>query len=161
DILPGGSRARQYAFRLPDGDAGVGQLQVEITADSTNAIFEFNGTGTAETNNTATTTVDATLAPYPDLVAEILPFRPASPRSGQPLTIDYDLTNAGDGPVSQSFHYSVQVVHVATGQSLYSRVEQYDAASAGAIGAGQARHKSATFTLPDGALGTGDLRVTV
>ena len=48
NIAAGGSTARSYGFRLPDGNPGVGNLQVTVTADSQNGLFEYNADGTAE-----------------------------------------------------------------------------------------------------------------
>ena len=67
-IPPGASRARQYAFTLPDGTSGVGQIEFQVTVDSSNAVFENNAAGTAETNNTSSIVQTSTLAPYADLV---------------------------------------------------------------------------------------------
>ena len=66
-IAAGGSAARSFALKLPDGTAGVGTLQVTVTVDSKNNVVEYNAAGTAETNNTATTSVVSTLANYADL----------------------------------------------------------------------------------------------
>ena len=160
-LTAGGTANRQLAFNLPNGPSGSGTFNVQITTDNYNQIFEHNAGGTAETNNVTTSSFLSTLNSYPDLTVTGLAVTPRLSRAGQSLTINYALTNAGDGPVAQAFHYSVQVTHVATGQSLYSRVEQYDAAALGAIPPAASKPRSATFTLPDGALGAGDLQVTV
>ena len=160
-LVPGGTVARQFQFALPGGPAGAGTFNVQITADNYNHVFEHNAAGTAESNNVTTGSFTSTLNSYPDLTVANLALTPAAPSAGQPVTIEYALANGGDGAVSQSFHYSVQVTHVPTGQSLYSRVEQYSVGTSGPIAAGGSVPRSATFTLPDGALGAGELRVTV
>ena len=67
-LAVGASAGRQYAFRLPDGSAGVGTLKVTVTTDAGGAVFESNAANTGETNNVATAQVDTKLADYPDLV---------------------------------------------------------------------------------------------
>src|SRR5207249_1848235 len=41
-IGPGDSRLRQYSFQIPEGDAGVGQIQFSLATDANNAFFEYN-----------------------------------------------------------------------------------------------------------------------
>src|SRR5262249_34876899 len=57
-VGPGDSRTRQYSFRLPDGSAGAGALEVMVTADSfqgdAGQIREVNVAGDAEQNNSRT-----------------------------------------------------------------------------------------------------------
>ena len=78
DIAPGQSRSRQYAFTLPDGSRGAGPIMITVTVDSGNKVFEFNASGDAETNNTASVTQTATIAPYPDLQVASLRIDPAT-----------------------------------------------------------------------------------
>jgi hypothetical protein len=52
-ITAGASLPQAQTIRIPDGSASVGDLQITITADSADAIFEYNGTGNAEANNSA------------------------------------------------------------------------------------------------------------
>src|SRR5262249_30877165 len=66
------SRQRQLSYQIPEGNAGVGQISFTITTDATNAVFELNLTNSAETNNSASTTVAVSLAPYPDLAVTIV-----------------------------------------------------------------------------------------
>jgi subtilase family serine protease len=86
---------RSYSFTLPNGTAGVGQLQVSVTTDIYNNIFEYNAAGTAETNNTTTTTASSTLAPYPDLaVSNVSTSALAGP--GQTVPVTWTVTNSGN-----------------------------------------------------------------
>jgi len=62
-IAPSATRQRQLTVRLPDGTQSVGVLQVTVTADAQNDIPENN-----EANNSHSTNVTTTLAPYPDLL---------------------------------------------------------------------------------------------
>src|SRR5262249_9229882 len=68
-IPAGGSKARQYSFPLPDGDAGAGHISVTVKTDTSNNVVEYNTAGDAETNNTAAVAIDSTVAAYPDLQA--------------------------------------------------------------------------------------------
>ena len=56
-IAAGGTRTRTHNFTLPDGPPGVGVLRITVATDSNGDLFEYNGAGTAETNNTAAITV--------------------------------------------------------------------------------------------------------
>ncbi len=67
------SATRQFTFNLPPGLSGVGNLQITVTTDSSNQIFEYNygtipgGHTVAEENNSTSIDAESTLAPYPDL----------------------------------------------------------------------------------------------
>ncbi len=61
EIAAGDVRARAFTLTLPNGAAGIGDLQITITADSGNALFEHNAAGTAESNNSGTITVHSTV----------------------------------------------------------------------------------------------------
>ncbi|MGB7160454.1 MAG: fibronectin type III domain-containing protein [Tepidisphaeraceae bacterium] len=58
-IAPGTSKARSFAFNLPDGLAGTGQFHILVTADHGNAIDERPA---GEANNDGQTTLSAILA---------------------------------------------------------------------------------------------------
>ncbi|MGA2233021.1 MAG: putative Ig domain-containing protein, partial [Tepidisphaeraceae bacterium] len=61
NIAAGNSAAQSYSFVLPGGIAAVGNLQVIVTVDSNNAVFEYNTSGTGYSNNSASLAV--TVAP--------------------------------------------------------------------------------------------------
>ena len=67
-IPSGGSRAREYAFDLPDGARSVGRLEITVTADAFNHLAEHNASGTGEANNGAQVqvTVARPALPRPD-----------------------------------------------------------------------------------------------
>src|SRR5258708_24681982 len=73
-IAPGATRQRQLTVRLPDGTESVGVLQVTVTTDAQNDISETN-----EANNSTSTNVTTTLAPYPDLLVASLGAVPPTP----------------------------------------------------------------------------------
>ncbi|MEI9924491.1 MAG: hypothetical protein WDN50_14005 [Bradyrhizobium sp.] len=64
NIAGGTSRQRQFSFQLPDGTAGVGQIQVTATVNYQRSVVESDASGA---NNTASVTQTSALAPYPDL----------------------------------------------------------------------------------------------
>ena len=58
-----------FAFRLPDGAAGVGNFRVTVTTDSNQAIPEYDSSGnTAYGNNSASIGTTSGLGSYADLV---------------------------------------------------------------------------------------------
>ena len=67
-IAAGGSQQQTYSLTLPQGNPGAGNLTVTVTTDAEHQIFEYNSSGTGETNNTSSVTVTSALASYPDLV---------------------------------------------------------------------------------------------
>ena len=77
-IPAGESRPRQFTFTLPDGLAGVGQIEFDVTTDENNAIVEYNTVGTAESNNTAQVTRTSILGDAPDLQVENITLDPAT-----------------------------------------------------------------------------------
>ena len=157
-ISAGGSTARSYSFSLPNGTAGVGQLQVTVTTDAGDSIFEYNSSGTAYTNNTASLAVASTLAPYPDLQVTGLAVTPGSPQSGQQVTINWNDANTGNGTASGSWYDQIQAVNTTTGQTLVSTNQTYGSNS---ISAGSSMARSYSFSLPNGSAGVGQLQVTV
>jgi hypothetical protein len=108
-ITNGQSRERQYAFRLPDGTNGVGDLTFTVIADTYNQLAEFNFSGTAESNNTASLSRTSTLAAYPDLAVHRFDVSPASFESGRQLTANwprlrrYPLTAPSALPADRAF----------------------------------------------------------
>ena len=120
-IQPGGQAARSYSFTLPDGATGVGNLRVVVTVNSNSAETEYNTGGTAQANNTsAPLTFASTLANYADLIVKpnTLSVQPASPQSGNQLTVNWNDQNVGDGAVSAAFYDYVLVQRVNPDNSL-------------------------------------------
>src|SRR6266850_4441297 len=160
-VAAGGSAPRQYSFTLPDGNAGVGDLVITITADSSNAVSEKNAAGTGETNNTATTTATAVIANYPDLSVQNLSIAPASPVSGNTLTITWNDANSGNRAANASWYDLVQVVNTTTGETLLSTTLYHNAVTEGGVAAGGSLARSYSYTLPNASRGAGELRVNV
>ena len=159
-IAAGGQRAQQVQFKLPDGDAGAGSLEVTVTADYYSQVFERNGGGTAaaEANNTTTATTTSALADYADLVVDSLAIGPISPQSGDTLSITWKDRNDGTAAAG-TFYDRVQVINQTTGETLADTALLHDGGSPIAGGASQDRQFS--LKLPDGVRGVGNLLVRV
>jgi hypothetical protein len=163
NLAPGATAAQQFQFNLPDGDAGVGNIVISVTVDANNDQAEGNADGTAETNNTTTLTIAATLADYPDLVVpqSSVTLTPAQPSAGSPLTITWADQNAGAGDVTRSFIDHVTVVNTTTGHTLLDVNVPYDVTALGALKAGATSGpRQTSFTLPNTADGLGALTIT-
>src|SRR5271157_2598176 len=98
NLTPGAAAAQQYAFSLPDGDPGVGQIQFTVTAD----YYENVSTPAGESNNTATLTETSTLAPYPDLVTSDV-TAPATADPGEQTSVSWTDTNQGNAGVTNGW----------------------------------------------------------
>ena len=121
-IQPGQQRARQYAFTLPNGAAGAGQLQITVTTNATNSISEANSSGTARTNNSGSVAVNSTLAPAPDLQVANLALQPAAGlQSGTNLvTVSWSDSNTGNAAVGGSFYDTITITNLTTNTTLTS-----------------------------------------
>ena len=157
----GQSFAQQYTFQLPDGPAGVGQMQFTVQTDSSNNIPEYNDSGTGENNNTSSITVASSLAPYPDLQVTGLSMAPSSLQSGDSVTVTWNDANTGNAPVTGSFYDDVTVVNTTTDETIASGLVYYDEASQGPIAANGSAAEQYGFVLPNGTPGVGQIEVTV
>ena len=102
-IASGQSVGQQFSFALPDGAAGAGTLQIMVTADIYDNVFEYNANGTAKSNNTNSNTVVSTLAPYPDLTVTNV-VAPASANAGQTISVSWTETNQGGAPATNTWY---------------------------------------------------------
>ncbi len=156
-IAAGAAQVRSVNFTLPNGSAGVGNLQITVIADVYNNQYEFNAGGTAENNNRATANVASVLAAYPDLQITGLTVTNAAIQSGGVVGLTWLDSNAGAGAVSNAFSDRVIVVNVTNNQTLVNTLLPY---SDGVAGGGSVARQFA-FTLPDGPAGAGELLITV
>lgn len=93
-IAPGATRTRSRTFKLPDGSAGSGDLEITVSADDGNRVFEFSVDHDAEANNTATIHRTSNLAKSPDL--EVLSISaPTTGVAGQSISLAWTLRNNG------------------------------------------------------------------
>src|SRR5262249_53541292 len=94
-IAAGAARERSYAFTLPDGAAGVGEVEITLRTDADTQLFEHNAGGTAETNNTATITRTSTLAAYPNLAVSGVTAPALVVGDPATVTVGWTVTNVG------------------------------------------------------------------
>jgi len=162
NLAAGASAAQQFAFRLPDGNPGVGSLQVSVTTDEYNTIVEANSSGTGETNNTTTLTETSTLAPYADLVVQSgsLSVSPSSLQSGAQVQVLWSDQNIGAAAVSAGFSDSVLAQRVNADNSL-TTIASGTVVGNVTLAAGASSPESFSFTLPNGSAGTGTILITV
>ncbi len=103
-IAVGGSVARAFNYTLPLGSAGAGQIQVTVTTNDYNQVFEYNtagpgGTSTATSNNTPPpVSVTAALAPYADLAASNVNAPTRIVGDPAQITVGWTVTNQGTSP---------------------------------------------------------------
>ncbi len=124
-IDAGASLPREYVVTLPDGAAGVGQIQVIVETDSGNQIFEYNASGTGESNNTSTLSVSSVLASYPDLAVSDV-AAPASVVPGQQMQITWTVSNVGDATASAPWDEQVLLATDAAGAGATLLDDQTD-----------------------------------
>ena len=157
DALPPGASEQQTAsFALPDGLAGTGVFTVRIIANSSASVGDFDPTNDAVSFNFI-----SALAPYPDLSPTINNITPASPLSGQAITINWSDSNIGTADVSHSFVDHIVVINTTTGQTLLDTTSRYDTSVSGNIAANASVSRSIAFMLPTGSPGAGNLSVTI
>jgi hypothetical protein len=155
-LAVGGTVAHSQSYTA----STAGRYQVSVSTDSAGQIFEYNANGhaDAEGNNTASTTLDATL----DLKVGSLGVTPTSGvLSGGAVAINWNDVNAGNRDSGASFYDYITVVNSTLNKTLATIPVYYDASANGAIGAGASKSRSYTYTLPDGDDGTGHIVVTV
>ena len=147
---------------MPFGAAGVGNFCITVTTDSGQSVQEFNSSGyPSYGNNTASINVASTLASYADLtVANLAVQQPANLQSGSPVTVGWDDQNIGDGAVSAAFSDYVLVQRVNSDNSLTNVASGYLSGNS-TLAPGDSGHQTFGFTLPDGAAGAGNFRITV
>ena len=154
-VAPGSSAAQQYPFRLPDGDPGVGQIEVTVVANADGSLIGYRATA----GGTASITESSTIAPYPDLQVQDLSVSPASIMSGGTIRVNWDDADTGNAPVDQPFIDDLTIVNKTTGATLLNTTVAYGPSTAGVspIAAGGSCPQADSFTLPQGNAGVGDL----
>ena len=158
--MSGASLPRSTTLKLPDGPSAVGTLTVEVTTDSGNAVAERGNAGNAESNNRATTTVTGTLAPYPDLrISALQATPPTAWTPGNPVTLSWTLTNAGNGPAAAPWSTRLRVINRTTGVTVVDT----EAPPVATLAAGGSVPQSIPFNVPaaPNAYGRFELSVTV
>lgn len=164
ELAPGQSHARSHTFDLPDGDVGVGNLQITVTTDALSHIGERNvhEPEDAETNNSATSDAFAvSLAPYPDLVVTQVSLTPADSQvtdlqSGILATVKWTDSNLGTAPAGSYYDY-VRVERVDAEGNVLEVVSSRVVAVNGPLEVTGVDHPALeqqySFNLPDGPRG--------
>ncbi len=163
-LSPAGTSARSAQFTLPDGANGSGDIRVTINVDSGNAIFEDDGAGHGESDNSLSATVTVASAPYPDLtVANASIDNAAALNSGDLMTVHWTDVNLGHAPANQAWYDTVVFLNTSTGKTLGTVTSLYDPAApgAGALAAGATVARQASLQLPKGSPGAGAISVTI
>ncbi len=143
-ISAGGSTPRSYSFSLPNGTPGVGQLSITVTADAGTSLLEYNSSGQIDTNRSANITAQATLAPYPNLVAATV-SAPATTVLGQAVTVSW--TDVNQGTAAATGTWSDGIYLYASPTDTHPTFVG-GATLTGTLPAGQSSPQSATLTLP-------------
>ncbi len=136
----------------------AGHFLVSVTTNSDQSIYEDNpqGHANAVANDTSSTAFDATR----DLtVTNLIQSSPPNPQSGNQVALSWDDANTGALATTGGWNDLVTVVNITTGETLYSATIPYTGLSIQPGGASATL--STSFTLPDGAEGVGNIKVTV
>src|SRR5207244_6706826 len=143
----GTARDRAYSFALPNGTNAVGNLQFTVTADTFNNLFEYNSSGSGESNNSGSITRASSLAVYPDLLVNNLTVTPATLQSGTNIVVNWADANSGNGATAGSFHDRLVIRNLTTDETLLSTTLFYDegASGNGPISTGQSRSRQFPF----------------
>ena len=113
-IDPNGTLDRSISLSLPQGRAGVGDIQVTITTDAEQQLLRVEPSGTGETNNTSTADITSTMAPYPDLQVQGLAASPTTILSGDTVDVTWNDANTGNAAVDSAFVDNLTIVNTTT-----------------------------------------------
>jgi hypothetical protein len=150
-IAAGDARSQQFAYALPAGDAGAGDLRFTVTADYYNHISEYNTAGpasasTAETNNSTNLTVTAALAPYADLAVSGVTAPALTIGDPAQVTISWNVVNVGSAATTLGDWVDTIILSPDADPSHGTLLKTFAHQGTLATGAGYAR--SETFLLP-------------
>ena len=139
-LAAGASAAQKYAFTLPDGDPGVGNIQFTVTADDYDAVSG----GLNASGRTSSITLASSLASYAELVPSAI-GAPATAAPGQTVTVSWTDTNNGDAATPTGW---VDEILLSYDGSIADAVPVGTLAVAGPIGAGSSASEQAQVTIP-------------
>ncbi len=141
NLAAGATVTQQYSFTLPNGGAGVGQIEFTVTAD-----FNQNvSTPAGEPNDTVTLTETSTLAPYAELVPSSI-TAPASVDPGAQTSVAWTLTNSGSAAATGPW---TEQVFLATDASGDNRTLLAAQSFSGSLAAGQSVARSIDLQIPN------------
>ncbi|MGP0068315.1 MAG: beta strand repeat-containing protein, partial [Isosphaeraceae bacterium] len=159
------STTQSFPFTLPNGTPGTGDIRVTVTTNYYETIKEYDSNGNpAYSNNTASTDVASNLAKYADLIVApgSLAVTPSSGlQSGGSATVSWSDENQGNGAVNGSYLDYVLVQRVNPDNSLTYIASELANGPSPLAAAATGTQESFPFTLPDGASGVGNFKVTV
>ncbi|TAK56497.1 MAG: hypothetical protein EPO25_00385, partial [Gammaproteobacteria bacterium] len=161
-LAAGATAASSLTLRLPEGSAGAGRLSVEVITDVANVVAE-QGAGTqAESNNSATVTVNSSLALYPDLAISNVVVEPTSGWApGSTVTLRWRVTNAGNEAVTVPWSDGIQVRNLASGVLISNTTAPQAIAPGATLEPGAFVDRSVTITWPGGAEAVGRFQFLV
>ena len=156
---------QQFPFTLPNGSAGTGDIRITVTTDYGPNLQEYDSSGNpAYGNNTATFDTTSTLAPYADLKVQdssLAVDSPASLQSGAAVTVGWVDQNVGNAATFSAYYDYVLVQKVNADNSLSYIASGFVAGPSLAANSSSTTRQQFPFTLPNGAAGAGDIRITV
>ena len=152
-IAAGAFADRSVLLTWPAGTSGLGQFRFMVTTDSTGQVFENNGTGTAETNNTA----QLTILSAPDL--RVANLAATAAQAGGSVTVSWDDLNAGSATPIAGWSDRLVVRNLDTNEVFVDSVLPFTPVTLPAPG--DSRSRSYLLILPDGARGAGQIQVSV
>src|SRR6185503_309409 len=117
DIAANGSRSRSLSFIMPNNANAYGAFEIVVTTDSDNNLFEYNGAGTAETNNSAS--LLSTSAPDLQITGLTVTGNP-SLQAGAQLVIQWNTANQGNVQADGVFYDRITVRNTNTAELLFS-----------------------------------------
>jgi RHS repeat-associated protein len=141
NLAAGASATEQYAFSLPDGTPGAGQILFTVTAD----YYQNVSTPAGEPNNAATLTETSTLAAYPDLVTSAVTAT-STAYPGEQTAVDWTLTNSGSATAAGPWTEQVLLATDSAGDNPTLLAAQ---SYPDALAAGQSVPRSINITIPN------------
>ncbi|MGO9809269.1 MAG: Ig-like domain repeat protein, partial [Isosphaeraceae bacterium] len=148
----GAAAPQQYAFRIPDGYPGVGQIQFTVTTDVNDNVSTAQG----DPGKTATHTETSTLAPYPALVVSAV-SDPVDAWSGRGIVVSWTVANQGTAATQGTWYDTVELDQAGS-SAPGLLLGQF--ASPENLSPGQSYQRTQDFTLPQGISGNYQIVVT-
>jgi hypothetical protein len=153
--LGGGlSAAQQYTFRLPDGNPGVGNIQVSVIADD----YDTVSGGLSTASRSATITTASALANYADLAPSAI-VAPVVATPGQTVTVSWLDSNVGNASTVSPWADQILLSYDGT---VASAIPVGSIAVNAPIAAGASAPEHAMVTIPiSGTVSAGSLQFVI
>ncbi len=153
-LASGSSALEQYAFQLPDGYPGVGNIEFTVTADAYDAV----SAGLSASGRTSSVMVASTLANYADLAASNV-SAPATAKPNQTVFVTWTDSNSGNAGTPASW---VDEILLSYDGTISNAVPVGTLAVTGPIAAGSSTSEQAQVTIPvTGPASSGSLQFVV